>query len=623
MTFNFFVLPFFLGLIFVVFYIIKSFAKWIGDLDDEDKTKFRNGLRSPKLFAALSEIFFECLLHRRMFRKNALLGYMHMSFAFGWFMLILVGNMESRIYSGLWVNPPYYPIFLKFFIHDKHVLPFEIFSVPGFFRFFMDLLLLFTLSGLVLAILKRSRSRWFGFRHTTKHQLTDRVAMFCLWMIFPMRLFAESFTAGAYGYGGGFATQHFGNLIAFLWPLSDKMIAYAFWWLYSLSLGIFFVTLPYSRYMHIPTEVLLVVFRNFGITPKKEYSGYSEVEVFSCSRCGVCIDTCQISSSAGIHTIQPVYFIQSIRDQQVKPDIAMQCMVCGRCLDACPVGINTDSLRIMQRKTFFRDHISDYSYLPKAVQIPKTEVLYFGGCMSHLTPSIIVAMKKILATAGIDYRMLDEDGSICCGRPLVLAGKEEQAKTLMKANIERIMASGATTLVTSCPICLRVFKEDYQLDLKVMHHTQYILEIVKKGMIPIQSYFKRVAYHDPCELGRGCGIYQEPRELLRKVADLVNVEKENNEAFCCGGSLGLLPLSGVQKDQITKDNLKNLLADQPEILVTACPLCKKTFAKHSETEVRDIAELVANSLPAINGKTGNNSLQRQKDSTFRMKAISI
>jgi Fe-S oxidoreductase len=118
-------------------------------------------------------------------------------------------------------------------------------------------------------------------------------------------------------------------------------------------------------------------------------------------------------------------------------------------------------------------------------------------------------------------------------------------------------------------------------------------------MIPIQSYFKHVAYHDPCELGRGSGIYDEPRELLSKVADRVTVEKENNEAFCCGGSLGLIPMPTAERDRITTDCLVNLLKDKPELLVTACPLCKKTFAKHSKVEVRDIAEMVAVSLPVL------------------------
>jgi hypothetical protein len=240
MTFNFFVLPFFLGLIFLFSYVIKQYSLWIRSLDKADRIRFISGIRSPKIFSALKEIFFESLLHRKMFRKNLLLGYMHMSFAFGWLLLIVMGNMESRIYSGLWVNPPYYPIFLKFFIHDKRVLPFEIFTVPGFFRFSMDLILVFILFGLILALVKRKRSKWFGLKKTTHLQLTDKVAMTCLWLIFPLRLAAESFTAGAYGYGGGFVTQHLGNVLAMLWPFSDKFIAYAAWWLYSLSLGVFF-----------------------------------------------------------------------------------------------------------------------------------------------------------------------------------------------------------------------------------------------------------------------------------------------------------------------------------------------------------------------------------------------
>ena len=204
MTFNFFVLPFLLGIIFLFASVIRRFIRWIKALDQGDKNKLLNGFRSTKLLNALKEIFFESLIHRKMFRKNKLLGYMHMSFAFGWLMLIVMGNLESRIYSGWWINPPYYPIFLKFFIHDKRVLPFEIFTVPGFFRFMMDLLLVFVLSGLVLAIIKRSRSKWFGVIRTTELQLADKVAMTCLWLIFPLRLIAESFTAGAYGYGGGF-----------------------------------------------------------------------------------------------------------------------------------------------------------------------------------------------------------------------------------------------------------------------------------------------------------------------------------------------------------------------------------------------------------------------------------
>lgn len=596
MTFNLFVLPFILGLLFLIVTMVKKNRTWISGMDASDRKKLREGIRSTKVLLAFREIFFESLLHRKMFRRNPLLGYMHMSFAFGWFLLILCGNIESRIYSGFWVNPPYYPIFLKFFIHDKHVLPFEIFTVPGFFRFFMDLLLLFVLSGLVLAIIKRSRSKWFGLKRTTQLQFTDKVAMTCLWMIFPLRLIAESFTAGAFGYGGGFFTQHFGNVLAFLWPLSDKDVAYAFWWFYSLSLGIFFVTLPYSRYMHIPAEMILIFYRNFGMNPGKSSEFMNDVEVLSCPRCGVCIDVCQMSSAAGIHNTQAVYFLQSIRNQQVIESISTRCLVCGRCQEVCPVGIHTDHHRISQREQFLKFQEQDYSYL-NGDKVRKTEVIYFAGCMSHLTPSIPKAMKKILDVAGIDYVFLDEDRTVCCGRPLALAGKSKQAEELIIQNKNKINASGASTLVTSCPICFKVFREEYNLPVRVVHHTQYILELVKTGKVPLQAYFRKVAYHDPCDLGRGSGVIDEPRELLRKVADPVMIENDGRDSLCCGGSLGLLNATSREKDEITREALKNYMEADPELLVTACPLCKKTFAKLSPVKVVDIAEMVMEAIP--------------------------
>ncbi|HEX7575416.1 MAG TPA: (Fe-S)-binding protein [Candidatus Methanoperedens sp.] len=596
MTFNLFVLPFLLGAIFLIGSVTRRYMRWIKALDQEDKEKLINGVKGTKLLSALKEIFFESLLHRKMFRKNKLLGYMHMSFAFGWLMLIVMGNLESRIYSGLWINPPYYPIFLKFFIHDKNVLPFEIFTVPGFFRFMMDLLLVFVLSGLVLAIIKRSRSNWFGIKRTTTLQLTDKVAMACLWLIFPLRLMAESFTAGAYGFGGGFVTQHVGNVLAFIWPLPDKYAAYTFWWFYSLSLGIFFITLPYSRYMHIPVELLLILLRKCGIQPKKEYSVFSEIEVMSCPRCGVCIDVCQMSSATEVRDAQAAYYIRSIRDEQIKGNIAMKCLVCGRCQDICPVGIGIDSLHLVKRRDFFLEQAVDHSYLKNGLT-GKADVIYFAGCMTHLTPSVIHAMKGILVRAGINYLFLDSDKTVCCGRPMMLAWKYEQASAMIEITKKSIGNSSAKLLVTSCPICYRMFREEYGLSIKVQHHSQFLLDLIKTGKIPLQAYFRKVVYHDPCDLGRGTREYGAPRELLSKVADLIPVNHQNNDSLCCGGSLGMFTMPLEQRNAITREALTNLLENAPEVLATACPLCKKTFAKFSPVDVKDISELVYDSIP--------------------------
>ena len=595
--FNLFVLPFSLGLVYVVYSIVMHYYRWIKALPAVDKVKLATGIRNPsKILASLKEIFLEGLIHRKLWKRNPLLGYMHMSFALGWFLLIVMGNLESRIYHGAYINAPYYPIFLKFFIHDRLVLFFEIFTVPAFFRFLMDFLLLFVLSGLVLALIKRKQSKWFGMKNTTSHSLFDRVALSCLWMIFPMRLLAESYTAGYFGGGGGFLTQNLGNALVAITPVASDLVAYFFWWSYSLVLGLFFIMMPYSRYMHIPSELLLIVFRHCGIQPKKWGSSFSDLEAHSCSRCGVCIDVCQLNTAAGISNIQGVYFIRGQREQYIPESTALTCMVCGRCQEACPVGINLDSLRLIKRREISSGQISDFSYLSSG-HPGFADVVYFAGCMSHLTPSIPIAVQGILKEAGINFMFLDRNGSICCGRPLMLAGKDKQASELMEFNKTLIRQTRAKTLVTSCPICYKVFREDYNLPIRIQHHSQYILELVRGGKIALQSQHRKVVYHDPCDLGRGSGVYEGPRELLSKISNLTVIKNECADSLCCGGSLGLMNVSVQEKDMITKNALGMLLANHPDILVTSCPLCKKTFSKHSKTEVRDIAELVYLAIP--------------------------
>jgi len=594
MTFDLFVLPFFIGLLFLLGVLVVKYSRWIAMMDASDRVKAGMALFSFSLLKTIKEIFMESLLHRRMFKRNPLLGFMHMSFALGWLLLIVMGNLESRVYSGGHINPPYYPIFLKFFIHDKRVLPFEIFTLPGFFRFIMDLILLFVLSGLVLALIKRTRSKWFGLKRTTVHNSFDKWAITSLWLIFPMRLLAESFTAGIYK-GGGFLTNTLGSFFNLFLPL--EYMAYPAWWAYSTMLGIFFVTLPWSRFMHIPTEVILIFLRNAGIEQGKYPGSFSEIEIRSCPRCGVCIDVCQMNQ-AGLTGSTAVYFIRSLRDQQTDVQLNSNCMMCGRCLEACPVGIDTLGLRVGARSVDNKGIASDFSYLLKqTVTEKKAEVVYFAGCMGHLTPGVKRAMLQIFEKAGIDYTFLDEDGSICCGRPLKLAGMQEAALKIVSENTVKIKNTGAKILVTSCPICYKVFNNDYQLDgMQVMHHSVFIDNLVKDGKLVLRPSDLKAVYHDPCELGRGSGIYEQPRNVLKKIAEVSDVAEERANSLCCGGSIGDLSMNAIQRNVIRDNALNILCQSRPDLLVTACPLCKKTFDSGNTIVVKDIAELVADNM---------------------------
>jgi Fe-S oxidoreductase len=592
MTFNLFVLPFFLGLITLLVILTVKYAGWIKGFEPSDKDLIRKGTFTKKSLDAAGEVFMESLLHRKMFRRNALLGYMHMSFAFGWFLLIVCGNLESRIYSKIHLNPPYYPIFLKFFISDGRVLSHELMSIPGVFRLLMDMFLLLILTGLALALIKRASSHWFGLKKTSRHTLYDRIAITTLWLIFPLRLIAESFTAAQYHHGS-FLTNNFGNFLGSFLPAGQ--LAYPFWWAYSLALGIFFVSLPYSRFMHIPTEVMLIFFRHYGIKPALHYNHYSNFEIQSCPKCGVCIDACPLHTNAYEDGIPPAYFLRTLKDNKPELSSTYDCLLCGRCEEYCPVGINVNAMRISQRIRFAKSLNGSFNYL-KPAKSPAAGVAYFAGCMTHLTPSIKISMEKIFNSAGIDYQFIDRDGSVCCGRPLWMAGKEKQARELMEHNKKLIESTKCKTLVLSCPICLKIFREEYGLQTEMLHHSQYILRLVKEKKIDLKKVDLQVAFHDPCELGRGSGIFEEPRQLIRQMANLVTASEERNMSICCGGSLGSTGINCYQRDEVSMLTLETLMTNNPQAIITACPLCKKTLSKGSPVEVKDISELTSGLL---------------------------
>jgi Fe-S oxidoreductase len=592
MQFDPFVLPFAIGLILLLCTLVWKFTSWIMLLEPGQKTIVRKNIISFRTWKGVREIMLESLLHHRIFRKNRLLGYMHMSLAFGWFLLIIAGHFETASYFGRGWRAPYVPIFLRF-AQDT----------PGYslsektYWFVMDALLLFILSGVALAWFKRLRSRAFGMRSTTQHPMGDRIALSALWFIFPLRLLAESITSAYYG-GGSFLTGSIGNLI------SGNMITYPVfltsWWLYSFSLGMFFIALPFSRYMHIPDEVVLILLRNWGVKASKEKRcGMAQFEINACSSCGICLDECQLNATLNYRNHQSPYIFRAIRNEKPCTDDLFNCLMCGRCEQSCPVGIETTTIRVAERTAVVNNLDADFSYLPKQ-KLPvttKADILYFGGCMSHLTPSIKRSMYRIFEAAGISYANLDEHESICCGRPMMLAGMKEQAGEMIRRNKAIIEQFGAKILVTSCPICFHVFREEYNLNIEVLHHTQYIDYLIASKKLELTATNKHMVYHDPCELGRGSDIYEEPRRVIRQLGRLEEQADIRSESLCCGGSLANTVLTSGEQKQLATETINRLITRDTEAIITSCPLCKKTFAKaKSNYEILDIAEMVASQL---------------------------
>lgn len=589
-NFSPFVLPFVLGSIALLVICLYKYVRWIRQFDRlQQKTLLKN-IFSIKFLPAIGEMFRECLLHIRISKKNWRLGYMHRSIAFGWFLLIFVGAIESRIgtkgHFHYWVA-----IFYRYF----HQVPPENHTAWVFTQL-MDLLLLYVLSGVFLAFVKKIKSKLLGMNRATKHTLMDKAIRYSLWGIFPLRLLSESVSATLY-HNGGFLTQTIGNLFS---TNVASFLEMPFWTLYSIDLCVFFVLLPFTRYMHIFTEVFLIYFRKVGLREHTKMTGFTKFELSSCSRCGMCIDACPLYKDLGITDVQSVYLLRNLRNLEHHKDIiaaGKNCLICHRCAEECPVNIDLMNIRRISRDKGDLDIVNSYKYLQKVQSFNAIgRVAYFGGCMSHLTPGITESMQTIFKAVGQKYWFMDEDKSICCGRPLLQQGFNNQAAELRRKNTDLIVSSGAQMLITSCPICYTSFKKEYKLSIPVLHHTEYINMLIQKGMLKVKKSDLKVTYHDPCELGRGCGIYKEPRKVLEAVANLMKTKNEKENSLCCGMNLGNTVISLEQQTTIRNAALDNLTAPNPDVIATACPMCKKAFKHGTTANVKDIAEIVVENL---------------------------
>ncbi|MBR6671737.1 MAG: 4Fe-4S dicluster domain-containing protein [Alistipes sp.] len=590
-----FCIPFIIGTVFLFAVVLIKYLTWLRDLPKSDLKLIIRGIPTPRTLAAVWEVVCESLLHRRIFRVNPMLGYMHMSLAFGWFLLIAVGWIETVAYLGLRWVPLQGHVFFKYFVPLNGITEHK-----PLFDFAMDALLLFVLSGVGLAWFKRMRSRALGMKRTTKHILFDRIALSALWCIFPVRLLAESITAAIYG-GGSFLTGGIGSGLSSIMSVNTLTLLYEpIWWLYSIALGTFFVAMPFSRYMHIFTEIPLIFLRHYRLKPEDKEKSYDNFEVEACSRCGICIDPCQLQLQLGINDVQSVYFLRDRRYNMLQQKIANNCLMCGRCEQTCPVGINLNTLRLNSR-TSMRNIPNEgrYNYLRGLDRSQgEGQVGYFAGCMTLLTPNTMTSMQRIFEAAHEKVWWADKEGGVCCGRPLRLTGETDSAQKMVDYNKALFAKHNITTLVTSCPICLRVLRDEYNLEgIEVLHHSEYILRLMRQGRLRVRySSELSFTYHDPCELGRGSGIYDEPRAVIEAIGQLLEPEHNRKNAFCCGSSVANTAINDAQQLTIAQHVAAELDSTGAETVVTACPQCKKAIVRGSKHQVMDLSEIVAQNL---------------------------
>ena len=245
------------------------------------------------------------------------------------------------------------------------------------------------------------------------------------------------------------------------------------------------------------------------------------------------------------------------------------------------------------------------------------EVLFFVGCYYSYDPrlqKVAVATANILKQAGVDFGILGSKES-CCGESIRKAGNEEVFKSLAKENIKAFIDNGVKKVLVASPHCYHTFKNEYpefMVNFDVVHISQFLAELIEQGRLEIKGEFnKRVTFHDPCYLGRHNGIYDQPRDVLKKVPglDLVEMPDSRGNSLCCGGGGGRIWAETPKEERFANLRVAQAREVGADVLTTSCPYCISNFEESrlaledgEALQIKDITEVVHEALQE-NGET--------------------
>jgi len=372
-------------------------------------------------------------------------------------------------------------------------------------------------------------------------------------------------------------------------------------------------------------------------------------DIYTCDRCGFCRATVDVEN--GTYKVCPPYELYGFESYSArgKMNIALsllegrlkyskglvdrlyQCLLCGNCKQQCPYGLNIMEITKAMRQDIVKAGLQPDALKKLDFNVEKTHnvigkdpaertkwavdldlpskgnVLYWAGCLpSYNFPDTARAVVAILRESGMNVAYLGED-EWCCGDPVIAGGSIVLAENLIRHNVNKIIASGAKQVITSCAGCFHTLNSEYpkivgQLPFEVFHITRTIADLLEDDKIEFsRDIEKKVTYHDPCYLGRYEGIFDEPRKVIGSIPGirLVEMLRNRENSWCCGGGTIAHVAYPYQADKITRMRVNEAKNISAEAIITACPLCVKSLyrpAMKAGIEVYDFAVVVAEAM---------------------------
>jgi Fe-S oxidoreductase len=357
--------------------------------------------------------------------------------------------------------------------------------------------------------------------------------------------------------------------------------------------------------------------------------------LFSCIQCGKCTGGCPIALICDTFNVRRVlYEVLDTEGEDVAhgKDYLWNCSACGTCTSRCPKGVDPLDLVLTLRSVLVEDgevpaKVRD---VLKSIDVRKNpwgigkdartewaeglevkgvegaEVLYHVCCTAAFDRrlrKVPRTMVRVFQQGGIPFGTMGID-EVCCGNEIRRLGDLWNFEALMEQNLANFKSGSIRQIVVNSPHCYNTFKKDYaDLALEVKHYTQVIDGLLSDGRLTFSGGFaKKVAYHDPCYLGKHNQIYDEPRRVLQAVPDITYIEFDRcrERSLCCEGGGGRMWIEAFDaKERTANIRVREALELGVDVIATACPFCLLTLEDavkiggyEERLKVMDIMEIV-------------------------------
>ena len=442
------------------------------------------------------------------------------------------------------------------------------------------------------------------------------------------------------------------------WVPENSLAGRTLWWAHTLTILAFLPLIPHTKHLHLVLSPLTIFLErsgfshippladdeDFGIVAGKDITQIAALQSYSCVECGRCTEHCPANNTGkelnpklialgfrkylneyGNHNETPLL------EASISKTAVFQCTTCGACEYQCPVGIQHVPLIVGLRRgavntgAWEDDHgtklflnlerngnAMGFSQTERDKFISKQEFPIFDGsqeyclwlgCMGAYDPQgreIITAFARVMKHLGTSFGVLKKER--CTGDPVRRLGNDLVFGQLAEENLESFRQSGVKKIISICPHCVRTIAEDWRefgVQIEIEHHSEFL---ARHPVDSNPSGKERVVFHDPCYLGRYRGIYDEPRQVISRYAEVLDPPRSRERSFCCGAGGGLVFLGEESGQRVNETRARELASTGATIVGTACPFCQSMFrdalAADSPNPPRllDIAQIAAASL---------------------------